>query len=191
MRRMVGKFVAWLTGWRVEGEQPDSPKFVLLAAPHTSNWDLLYLLTLAWSVGIPVAWMGKHSIFWGPLGPIMKALGGVPVRRDRRNDLVQQMSDRFRDAERLVLTVQPEATRARAEYWKSGFYQIARAAGVPIHLGYLDYARKAGGFEASIVPSGDIDADMEVIRAFYADKSARYPELVGPIRLPEESSPPD
>ena len=187
MMRWFGKFMVALTGWRVEGEQPDTAKFVLLAAPHTSNWDFLHLLTLAWSVGIPVAWMGKHTLFWGPLGPLMRALGGVPVRRDRRNDLVQQMVDRFGQADRLVLTVQPEATRARAEFWKSGFYQIATAAGVPIHLGYLDYARRAGGFEMSLVPTGDLEADMDVLRQFYADKCARYPELVGPIRLREES----
>ena len=188
MMRRFGKLVVALTGWRVEGLHPDTPKFVLLAAPHTSNWDLLHLLTLAWSLGIPVAWMGKHTLFRGPLGPLMRALGGVPVRRGQRNDLVQQMAERFDRAERLVLTVQPEATRARAEFWKSGFYQIALAAGVPIHLGYLDYARRAGGFETALVPTGDVDADMDVIRKFYADKCARYPDLVGPMRLREESA---
>lgn len=190
MKRLLGKMVMRITGWRVVGSVPDTAKLVLIAAPHTSNWDLLHLLTLAWSVDIRVAWMGKHSLFRGPLGLLMRSLGGIPVRRDRRNDLVQQMAERFAEADRLVLTVQPEATRARTEFWKSGFYRIAMTAGVPIHLGFLDYERRTGGFEASVTPTGDIAADMAVIRDFYADKCARYPECVGPVRLREELADP-
>ena len=161
---------------------------MLIAAPHTSNWDLLHLLALAWSVDIPVSWMGKHTLFRGLLGPLMRAVGGVAVQRDRRNDLVRQMADVFASREQLVLTVPPEATRGRAEYWKSGFYRIAFEAGVPIHLGYLDYPTKTGGFGTSVVPTGDVKADMDLIRAFYADKRGRYPERFGPIRLRDERS---
>jgi 1-acyl-sn-glycerol-3-phosphate acyltransferase len=186
MKRVLGRLVTSITGWRLEGPLPPSRKFVLIAAPHTSNWDLLHLLSLAWSCGISVNWMGKHSLFRGPMGPVMRLVGGVPVRRDRRSGLVEQMAEQFAARETLVLTVPPEATRSRAEHWKSGFYRIALAAGVPIHLGFLDYASKTGGFGTYIEPTGDVRADMEKIRAFYGDKVARYPEDFGPIRLRDE-----
>ena len=110
---------------------------------------------------------------------------------DRRSGLVEQMAEEFAAREELVLTVPPEATRSRAEYWKSGFYRIAVAAGVPIHLGYLDYASKTGGFGTYCDPSGDVRADMEQIRAFYRDKVALYPEDFGPVRLRDEEEPSD
>jgi 1-acyl-sn-glycerol-3-phosphate acyltransferase len=186
MKRLLGKLITAITGWRVVGDEPEVRKFVLIAAPHTSNWDLLHLLTLAWSAGIDVSWMGKHQLFRGPMGPLMRAVGGVPVRRDRRNDLVRQMAQLFASRDELVLTVPAEATRRRVEYWKSGFYRIAMAAQVPIHFGYLDYPSKTGGFGAFVHPTGDTKADMDVIRAFYADKRGRYPERAGPVRLREE-----
>lgn len=187
MTRLLGKLVLAVTGWRVAGPVPEASRFVLIAAPHTSNWDLLHLLTLAWSCGISVSWMGKHTLFRGLMGPVMRAVGGVPVQRDRRSDLVKQMADVFAQRERLVLTVPPEGTRSRAEYWKSGFYRIALAAEVPIYFGYLDYATKTGGFGSFLKPTGDVKADMDQIRAFYADKVGRYPEAFGPIRLREEA----
>ena len=186
MTRWLGKLVIAITGWRLDGSVPERDKFVLIAAPHTSNWDLLHLLTLAWSCGIHVNWMGKHQLFRGPMGPVMRMLGGVPVRRDRRNDLVKQMADQFAAREKLVLTVPPEATRSRAEFWKSGFYRIAIAANVRIHFGYLDYPSKTGGFGTYLEPTGDVKADMDVIRAFYSDKVGRYPDDFGPIVLRDE-----
>ena len=187
MRRLLGKLMLAVTGWCIAGDRPDSRRFVLIAAPHTSNWDLFYLLMLAWSVDIPVSWMGKHTLFRGPMGPLMRAVGGVSVRRDRRNDLVKQMADVFASREQLVLTVPPEGTRGLREYWKSGFYRIALAAGVPIHFGYLDYPSKTGGFGSFVVPTGNVEVDMDVIRAFYANKIGRYPERFGPIRLRDET----
>jgi len=187
----VGRFVADLflriTGWETEGERPSAAKYVLIAAPHTSNWDLAYLLALAARYGVRPYWMGKHTLFRGPMGPVMRALGGIPVRRHLRENVVQQMARAFTERDELCLTVPPEATRGAAPYWKSGFYHIARTARVPIHLGYLDYARRRGGFGPELVPSGDLVADMDVIRAFYADKVGRHPECFGEIRLREES----
>ena len=185
--RWLGKVVTRVTGWRLVGAQPEARRFVLIAAPHTSNWDLFHLLTLAWSCGISVSWMGKHTLFRGPMGPIMRAVGGVPVRRDRRNDLVAQMAREFGERDELALTIPPEGTRSRAVHWKSGFYRIALAADVPIHLGYLDYPSKTGGFGEWVDPTGDALADMDQIRAFYQGKTGKYPDCFGPIRLREET----
>jgi 1-acyl-sn-glycerol-3-phosphate acyltransferase len=177
-----------LTGWKPEGERPAAQKFVLIAAPHTSNWDLAYLLAISIVMGVRVSWMGKHTLFRQPFGALMRAVGGIPVYRHRREGLVAQMAQRFAEAEELVLTIPPEATRGRAEVWKSGFYQIALRARVPIVMGYLDYARKRGGFGPSWVPSGDPRREMDAVRRFYAGIRARYPANFAVPRLAEETS---
>jgi 1-acyl-sn-glycerol-3-phosphate acyltransferase len=131
--------------------------------------------------------MGKHTLFRGPMGTVMRALGGIPVRRDRVGGLVAQMVEAFERNPSLVLTVPPEGTRTYVPYWKSGFYQIARAAQVPIVLGYLDYERRCGGLGPALLATDDIRADMDEIRAFYSDKRGLYPDRFGEIRLKEET----
>lgn len=185
MQRLAKLFLRW-TGWQAEGQRPAARRYVLIAAPHTSNWDLAYTLALASVLEVKVAWMGKHQLFRGPMGAVLRRLGGVPVNRDRRNDLVTEMASRINESESIALTVPAEGTRGYTPYWKSGFYHIARAANVPIVLGYLDYARRRGGFGPEIIPTGDIRQDMDEIRAFYADKQGRYPECFGEVRLKEE-----
>jgi len=175
-----------LSGWKTEGARPAAAKYVLIAAPHTTNWDLFYLLAHAWFLGVKVSWMGKQSLFRGPMGRVMRALGGIPVRRDRRSNLVDQMAEAFDENEALVLTVPAEGTRSYVPYWKSGFYYIALQARVPIVLGYLDYARKRGGLGPELIPTGDVRNDMDEVRAFYADIAGKYPESFGEIRLKEE-----
>jgi len=122
------------------------------------------------------------------MGPVMRALGGIPVERSRAGGLVGQMVQAFERDPGLVLTVPPEATRVRAAYWKSGFYQIARAARVPIAMGFLDYQRRAGGIGPILLPSDDLGGDMDGVRAFYADKRGKYPECFGDVRLIEEEA---
>jgi 1-acyl-sn-glycerol-3-phosphate acyltransferase len=175
-----------MSGWKAEGEKPAAARYVLIAAPHTTNWDLLYLLALGWFLGVKISWMGKRSLFHGPIGSVMRALGGIPVRRDRSSNLVDQMAEAFEEKEDLVLTVPAEGTRGYVPYWKSGFYYIALQARVPIVLGYLDYARKRGGFGPELIPTGDIRNDMDEVRAFYAGIKGKYPENFGAIRLKEE-----
>ncbi|MCH8891225.1 MAG: 1-acyl-sn-glycerol-3-phosphate acyltransferase, partial [Myxococcales bacterium] len=131
-------------------------------------------------------WSGKHTVFWWPLGPILRALGGVPVRRDRSEQVVEQIVRIFDEAETLFLAITPEGTRSYTPYWKSGFYRIAKAAGVPIQLGFVDYARRRGGYGPAFMPSDDVRADMDKIRAFFADKVARHPDQTSEIRLREE-----
>jgi 1-acyl-sn-glycerol-3-phosphate acyltransferase len=186
MGRFIAELFLRITGWETEGQRPTATKFVLIAAPHTSNWDLAYLLALAMRYGVRPRWMGKHTLFRGPMGPVMRALGGIPVRRHGRGNLVQQMAHAFTEHEALCLTVPPEGTRGWVPYWKSGFYHIARTAQVPIVLGYLDFARRRGGFGPELHPTGDLKADMDLIRAFYADKVGKYPECFGEVRLREE-----
>ncbi|RMF18539.1 MAG: acyltransferase [Deltaproteobacteria bacterium] len=186
MKKLLGKLILLASGWRFEGAVPAAPKFVLIAAPHTSNWDLVLLLALAAVVGVRISWMGKYNMFVGPFGWMLKRFGGIPIYRHQRLNMVDQMVERFAESERLVLVVPAEATRGRGEYWKSGFYHIARRAGVPIYTGYLDYRRRRGSFGEPIMPTGDVRADMDKIRAFYADKVAKYPEKFTPPRLREE-----
>lgn len=188
MARWLAHAFLWLTGWKPEGARPATPRYVLIAAPHTSNWDFPYTLALAAVFGIRIRWMGKHSLFRFPFGGLMRRLGGIPVRRDRHNNIVEQMARELREADELALIVPTEGTRRRVEHWKSGFYHIAVGANVPIVMGYLDFRRKRGGFGAAFQPTGDLRADMDAIRAFYADKSGRHPDNFGPVRLREEAT---
>jgi 1-acyl-sn-glycerol-3-phosphate acyltransferase len=170
----------------MEGELP-GPKCVLIGAPHTSNWDLPIAMLLFWSLEVGARWVGKHTIFRWPIGALMRGLGGIPLDRTNTENFVNEIVDRFNASERLVLALAPEGTRKHTDYWRSGFYWIAHGAGVPIALAYADYASKVGGIGPSIMPSGDIEADMEKIRAFYADKVGRHPEKQGSIRLRPEA----
>jgi 1-acyl-sn-glycerol-3-phosphate acyltransferase len=176
-----------LSGWALEGKRPAVRGFVLIAAPHTTNWDLLYFLACAWAFGIRPSWTGKHTLFRGPLGPVMRWLGGIPVDRSRPGGLVGELALVFQREPDLVLTVPPEGTRGRAKFWKSGFYQVALAAQVPIVMGYLDYGRRRGGLGPVLAPGLDLRSDMDAIRAFYVDKRGKYPELFGEVRLREET----
>ncbi|NVB39701.1 lysophospholipid acyltransferase family protein [Pseudenhygromyxa sp. WMMC2535] len=186
LKRFLGKGYLRLIGWRWEGERPEVPKYVLIAAPHTSNWDLFHMLAFAWVFDIPLSWMGKHTLFRGFGKRLFLALGGVPVDRRAPQGLVAQVAEEFSRRERMVLAVPPEGTRGYRDYWKSGFYYIALAAKVPILMGFLDFGNKRGGYGPLLWPTGDVKADMDQIRAFYGDKSGRYPELFGPVRLKVE-----
>lgn len=186
MKAWIGNFYLKLLGWKLEGQRPPFKKCLLLAAPHTSNWDVPLMLAMSYIYGIRVSWIGKHSLFKGPLGPLMRWLGGVPVDRRARHNAVQQMVDEFNRRDELYLMITPEGTRSRAEYWKSGFYHIAQGAGVPIILGLLDYKRKVGGLFEAVYASGDMKADMEKFREFYRDASGKFPECFGPVRMQEE-----
>lgn len=179
----------WLLIWRWKAvpppvEVPD--RCVVIAAPHTSNWDFPLTLALARVSGVPIRWLGKHQMFRGPAGPIMRALGGVPVDRSAPGGLVASLAAEFARRDRLVLVVPAEGTRSRTEYWKSGFYRIAEAADVPILCCFVDRATRTGGLGPVIRPSGDLRADMDVIRAFYDGKVGIRPEYFGPVRLREE-----
>lgn len=176
--------ISWLwlkiAGWRlVRGELPSEHRFVLIAAPHTSNWDLPIMLYAALLFRVKLYWMGKDAIFRPPFGGIARWLGGIPIDRSKANNLVAQSVELFRGRPSLVLVVPPEGTRQKVRHWKTGFYYIALGAGVPIVMGFLDYKRKLAGFGPSLTPTGDIAADMLKIRAFYSGITGKYPDASG------------
>ncbi|MEO7909433.1 MAG: lysophospholipid acyltransferase family protein [Roseiflexaceae bacterium] len=183
MRHWLAKMVLRLFGWRAEGSLADHPKCVVIVAPHTSNWDFLVMLLIAVALRLKVTWMGKHTLFRWPFGGIMRRLGGLPINRGARHNMVQQAVNSFRAHERLALAILPEGTRKRTPYWRSGFYHIGLGAQVPIALGFADYHRKVGGIGRVITPSGDVDADMALIRDFYSGIIGKRPEQFGEIRL--------
>ena len=189
MRRFLARAFLRATGWKLEGIPPKPHRFVLIAAPHTSNWDLAYLLAFAEVAELRISFMMKHTVFRGPFGPFFRSLGGTPIRLHLRENPLKPMIQLFPAREDLVLVVPAEGTRARVEYWKSGFYHIAREAEVPIVLSYLDYARRRGGFGPAVIPTGRFREDMDAIRDFYADKSGRHPELFAEPKLREEDAP--
>lgn len=174
---VVNSLLRWLsiaflrvTGWKVVGKLPaHAAKSVLIAAPHTSNWDLPYTLMVAFALRLNVYWIGKSSLFRPPFRWVMIWLGGIPVDRAQSNNLVAASSAAIKQATGpLQLIVPPEGTRSGTRYWKTGFYYIALGAGVPIVMAYLDYGKKVGGLGPIFQTTGDIEADMLVIKAFYA-----------------------
>lgn len=183
MQRLA-RLVFRLVGWHTEGAPPATPRYVLIAAPHTSNWDAAVMLLAARIFGIELSWFIKKSWFFFPMGALLRRVGGVPIDRSRAHGMVEQAVAELKRRDKLVLAVPPEGTRGRAAHWKSGFYHIARGAGVPIVLGYLDYGRKAAGLGPAFVPTGDIEADFAVFREFYSKITARYPDKVGPVAPP-------
>jgi 1-acyl-sn-glycerol-3-phosphate acyltransferase len=164
-----------LNGWTIAGSLPtDAPKCVLIAAPHTSNWDLPYTLMVAFSLRLHIYWMGKASLFRFPFGGVMRWLGGLPVDRSKTNNLVAAAAAALRATQGPAqLVVPPEGTRGRTRHWKTGFYYIALEAGVPIVLAFMDYRRKVSGLGPVFVPTGDVEADMAEIKRFYAGIQGR------------------
>ena len=187
MSYLIGRFWLWLCGWKILGETPTYRKFVLIAAPHTSNWDFPFMLATAYAMRVQISWFGKHTLFIPPWGWLMRRLGGIPVDRRSPQTLVMQMVERFKRSEDLVLAVPPEGTRRKVDVWKSGFYHIASESGVPIGLGYLDYGRKLCGVGMFVMPSGNVTEDMNRIRSFYRDIRGKHPNRESEPRLREET----
>lgn len=189
MFKLLSRLYLRWHGWKTVGGLSSEKKFVLIAAPHTSNWDLIHLLAVKCILEADISVLVKHTAFWWPLGPILRKLGAIPVRRDHPERVVEQIVKIFEASERLCLLITPEGTRGYTPYWKSGFYRIAMAAGVPIQLGFVDYAKREAGFGPIFMPTGDVRADMDRIRAYLAGRVGRYPDQAGEIRLREEEEP--
>jgi 1-acyl-sn-glycerol-3-phosphate acyltransferase len=182
----MASWARWLlncAGWRVVGTPPAVPRCVIVFAPHTSNWDFPLLLLARSALGLRASYMGKHTLFRPPFGWLFRRLGGIPVRRDEAHHLVSQITAEFRARDHLWLAMAPEGTRAKTDHWKSGFYRIALAAAVPVLLSFIDASRKECGVGQLFYPTGDVERDLEVIRAFYADKRGVYPQLAGEVRF--------
>jgi len=181
--RSLAKFLLRISGWRTHVIPPRTSSYVLIGAPHTTNWDLLLALVLIIVEGIPMRIMGKDTLFRWPLGVFMRAIGAIPVNRREKTSMVDQIAEKFSQDPDLVIAIAPEGTRSKVHNWRSGFYYIALKAKVPIVMAYLDYANKTVGLGPSIKPTGDINADFEIIREFYKDKKGKYPHKQGPIEL--------
>lgn len=178
---LLGMLFLAVTGWKVVGSVPDIPKFVLVLAPHTSNWDLPFILAVMYGLGLKINWFGKKELFPWPVGSVFKWLGGIPIDRSSRQNMVQQTAQMIWEREQIVVGIAPEGTRSQSRHWSTGFYYIANLAQVPIVFGYLDYARKVGGLGPAMHTTGNIEADMKVIREFYSGITAKYPHKVGEI----------
>lgn len=187
MKKAFARLFLWLSRLNFVGDVPKE-SIVLVAGPHTSNWDFLFMLSYAWAKDVPLSWLGKEELFKGPMGPIMRWTGGIAVDRSHPGGLVEQMAERFRDGPRMGLVITPEGTRGKREYWKSGFYRIARAADVPVVLGYIDWPNRTGGFGASFKLTGDVTADMDRIRDLYDNVTGIRPENQTSPRLSEEDA---
>lgn len=163
-----------LSGWKVRGDWPALDKAVLVAAPHTSNWDGINMLATAGFYRVKLRWMGKKSLTQGPFGWFIKWLGCVPIDRSAANDVVRTMAEAFAATPRMILAIPPEGTRSATREWKTGFYHIARAANVPLILSVLDYKTKTARLAAVVTPSGDYDADLRVIQSYYATATGKH-----------------
>lgn len=170
---LAKKMLEW-SGWTVKVEQPDFDKCVICVAPHTSNWDFIICELAYLSLGRKAGFLMKKDWFFFPLGNFFRAIGGVPVDRSRRTDLVEQIVEQFKANDKISIAITPEATRKANPNWKTGFYRIATGAGVPIVLAYIDYDKREVGIERTFNPTGDVEADMEAIKRYYMQFAAKY-----------------
>jgi 1-acyl-sn-glycerol-3-phosphate acyltransferase len=183
MLSAISRWILSTLGWTIQANLPDTRKYVVIAAPHTSNWDFPLGILAAKAINLEPHWMGKHTLFRWPYGWFFRAIGGTPIQRGKGQNYIQQMVDLFARSERLVLALAPEGTRSKTDHWKTGFHYIARAARVPIALAYLDFGHKMVGIEEWFEPGKDIEADFERIRAFYQNRIGKNPENTSLIRV--------
>ncbi len=165
-----------ICGWKTAGKMPDEPKFVMIVAWHTSNWDLFYGAIVALALKADVVFLAKQELFRFPFGPLIKWLGGIPIERKESHHIVAQMVRYYNEHERFVLAIAPEGTRKKVQYWKSGFYHIAYEARVPVQLAFLDYGSKSGGAGPLMHLTGDMESDFKIIREFYSTVRGRHPD---------------
>lgn len=173
--RFVGRAVLRLVGWRVTGELPDLPRFVIAVAPHTSNWDFVIGMATMFAIELRLSFIGKHTLFVGPFAPFMRWAGGVPVDRSSPHGVVAESIAGFQGPGGLVLVVAPEGTRRHVERFKTGFLHIARGAGVPVVLAALDYGDRCVRFGPTIEPGPDVEADRERIEAYFKPIRGKRP----------------
>lgn len=186
IRRAIARTFWTFSRWKLVAEPRSDRPAIFLGAPHTSNWDFVFMLALAWKLQIPLRWLGKNSVFTGWRSPIMRALGGIPVDRSDPSRIVHEVVERIRSGEDFNLVITPDGTRKGNTCWKSGFYRIARATGMPVTLGFVDRSTMTVGLGPTFDLTGEVSVDMDRIRAFYADKAGHHPAHRIEPRLREE-----
>ncbi len=174
--RMLSQLIMWLSSWKIVGDAPKEKKFIMIAAPHTSNWDFLYARSAFYILRIPMRYTIKSELFFFPLGAILKAMGGISIDRNQKGNMVDKMVDIYKGEDQMSILITPEGTRSHSPEWKKGFYYIALKAKIPIYLGYLDYSKKHAGIGPRILPSGDYEKDLKEIQDFYRGIVAKYPK---------------
>jgi 1-acyl-sn-glycerol-3-phosphate acyltransferase len=182
MIKIIGKLILKVAGWKIVDTTPKGitnyPKTVMIAAPHTSNWDYVFCMATMYALGVPIRYLAKDSLFKFPLGILMRALGGIPVNRAQKNNLVDDIATLIKNSpENIQVIVPVEGTRSLTNEWKSGFYHMAINAEVPIILGFLDFAKKEAGFLNVCYPTGDYQADLRGIQKQYQYITPKYPDL--------------
>ncbi len=181
--QQVSRFILRLTGWKLVDEMPSEKKYILVGAYHTSNWDWVVGFFMMAGLGLKPRWIGKDALFRGIAGPVMRALGGISVVRGARENFVDQIVDVYKNSKELVIAIAPEGTRKYVDHWKTGFYHIANGARVSVAMAFLDYSKKICGIGGYFMPSGNIKADMQILREFYEGVIGKFPENQGIVRL--------
>ena len=181
--KLISRLILKLIGWKLDERVPETQRYVMIGYPHTSNWDFILGMLAKWGMDLPINWVAKHSMFWGPFKPIFMAMGGVPLNREKTTGFIQKNIELFAQRERFILGLMPEGTRSKTDHWKTGFYHIAHGANVPIALAYMDYKNKVIGVGDVMLTSGDIHADLETIKEFYKDKIGYKPEKQSAISI--------
>lgn len=184
IRKNLARGVLRATRWKLVGSVPE--KGILVGAPHTSNWDFVAMLLIAWSSGVSPQVLVKKEFFKGPMGPLLRGLGGIPLDRSNPGSTVRALIDEAAEHESFLLCIAAEGTRSKGEFWKPGFLRIAAQTGLPVSLGFVDGPTRSLGMGPTFVPSGDVSVDMDVVREFYADKQGIRPENRTEPRLREE-----
>jgi 1-acyl-sn-glycerol-3-phosphate acyltransferase len=183
LSQFLARSVLRAISWKLDVTLPTNQKYVIIGAPHTSNMDFIFMLLLKYATGLKLHWIGKHTLFNAPFGGLMRRLGGIPVDRRSKNNFVDKVVNQINQQDEIVVAVAPEGTRSKSKYWRTGFYYIALGASIPIALGFIDYKDKIVGIGPSFYPTGDIQADFDKIKMFYASKTGKYPHLQGPMEL--------
>jgi 1-acyl-sn-glycerol-3-phosphate acyltransferase len=187
LRKGFARLVLRLARWQTVGLAPRSG--ILVGAPHTSSWDWVAMLLLTWRDGVQARVLIKRELFRGPLAWLLRVTGGIPLDRRNPGETVRALLSEAQDDKQFLLVLAAEGTRGKADYWKSGFYRIAQQTGLPISLGFIDGPTRTMGFGPTFLPTGDVAADMDRVRAFYADKQGIHPELRTEPRLRDEAAP--
>jgi len=177
MKKVLCRLLFRIFGWKMRGDIPSMKKYIVITAPHTSNWDFFIGRCFAYIHDIKAKYLLKSELYFWPLNILIKLNGGIPVYRKKAKNMVEQIVQKFNSSENLILAISPEGTRSRVNVWKTGFYHIAFKAKVPIVLSYIDYKKKEIGYFGILEPSGDLDKDLKYIQGLYKNVVGKRPDL--------------
>jgi 1-acyl-sn-glycerol-3-phosphate acyltransferase len=179
--RILSRIILFFMGWHIRTVPIDQSKYIMIGAPHTSNWDFVIGYLMMTAIGLKLSWVGKHTLFRKPYGWFLRWIGGIPVNRELSTKFVDQVVQKFNSLDHLIVVMSPEGTRKKTEHWRTGFYYMAKGAEVPVIAGFLDYPNKVGGIGKVIHLTGDMEADIREFQEFYSGITGKYPEKMSEI----------